>query len=637
MKRRDFIKTSAPLAFVPFFSNRLFAAAMPTSLVESALLTAPNNDRILVIVQLGGGNDGLNTVLPLDQYSNLAAARPNVLIPDTSALRLGSFQTGFHPVMTGMKTLYDQQRLTVVQNVGYTNPNFSHFRSTDIFLSGADSQEILNSGWVGRFLDAYPNPPAATNHPLALKIGYNGTSGLQGAMGNIGQTIPTFFSGSLRQLQSEFSNTFDTSTVSEYALNEVNFLQGQRAAANRYASSIQTAWNLGSNSQTYTPSPANVGNNLGNQLQLVARLIKGGLQTRVYWVEAVGYDTHTAQVASSTNTTQGNHANLLKELSNALFNFQTDLQLMGLEDRVLGMTLSEFGRRIKSNASTGTDHGTAAPMFLFGKYVNPTIIGSNPVIPATVTVNDNLPFQYDYRQIYDAVLRGWFCLSPTESHNVLLHNPSPLAALNTTPCAAVLPIELVEFTAKKANNTEKMQDSMAAVQLSWTTLNESNSSHFEIERSVDGKVFVKIRTLKAAKHAHSVSHYDWLDRDVPFPQFSVFYYRLKTIDTDQTVTISPVKSVSFDVKKQEISLEVSPNPSTDGKIRFILRGGINEHIPTEVTVTDLYGRLIVQKNAVIKADMPHVVSFDGGVLSSGVYILSCQNEATRLIQKIVLP
>jgi uncharacterized protein (DUF1501 family) len=633
MKRREFIKTSAPLAFVPFFSNSLFAAAMPTSLAEATLLTAPNNDRILVIVQLGGGNDGLNTVLPLDQYSNLAAARANILIPDTSALRLGSFQAGFHPVMTGMKTLYDQQRLTVVQNVGYANPNFSHFRSSDIFLSGADSQEILNSAWLGRFLEAYPNPPVAANHPLALKIGYNGTSGLQGVMGNLGQTIPTFFTGSLRQLQSEFTNTFDSSSISEYALNEVNFLQGQRAAANRYASSIQTAWNLGTNSQTYTPSPANVGNNLGVQLQLVARLIKGGLKTRVYWVEAVGYDTHTAQVASSTNTTQGNHANLLTELSNALFNFQTDLQLMGLEDRVLGITLSEFGRRIKSNASTGTDHGAAAPMFLFGKYVNPTVIGTNPVIPATVTVNDNLPFQYDYRQIYDAILRGWFCLSPTESQSVLLHSPAPLAALNTTPCAAVLPIELAEFTAEKANTTDKTAD----VQLRWTTLNESNTSHFEIERSTDGKAFVKIGTLKAAQHAHTLSHYEWLDKNVPLQQFSVFYYRLKTIDADQSAAISPVKSVTFAKKEQKISLEVSPNPATDGKVRFILRGGINEHLPTDMTLTDLYGRLIAQKNGMMKADTPYDIRLENGILSAGVYILSCQNGATRLIQKIVIP
>jgi uncharacterized protein (DUF1501 family) len=626
MKRRNFIKSAAPLAFVPFFSNRLFAAALPTSMAETALLTAPNNDRILVVVQLSGGNDGLNTVLPLDQYSNLAAARANVLIPDTSALQLGAFQAGLHPVMTGMKNLYDQQRLCIVQNVGYSTPNFSHFRSSDIFLSGSDSQEILHSGWVGRFLDAFPNPTAAINHPLALKIGYNGTSGLQGAVGNIGQTIPTFFSGSLRQLQSEFTNTFDSSLISEYALKEVNFLQGQRTAANQYATSIQSAWNLGMNSQTYPASPSGVGNDLGTQLKLVARLIKGGLKTRIYWVEAVGYDTHTNQVNS--NKAQGNHANLLTELSNALFAFQTDLQTMGLEDRVLGMTFSEFGRRIKSNASTGTDHGTAAPLFLFGKYVNPTIVGANPVIPATVTVNDNLPFQYDYRQIYDAILRGWFCLSPTEAHNVLLHNPTPLAAVNAPVCAAVLPIELADFTVEKAGTAD--------AQLKWLTASENNTSHFDIERSTNSKTFSKIGTVKATGHAHTLLTYDWLDKDLPITQSSIFYYRLKTVDADQSFTISNVKSLFFNKNKQKLTMEVSPNPSVNGKIRVILRGGIDEKTPTDLTITDLYGRLIFQKNGLMSADVPFDIALEKEAIAAGIYILSCQNGTTHLVKKVVI-
>ncbi len=628
MKRRNFIKTAAPLAFVPFFFPRtrdLFAAAMPTSMAEAALLTV-NNDRILVIVQLAGGNDGLNTVLPLDQYSNLAAARANVLIPDTSALQLGAFQTGFHPVMTGMKTLYDQKRLAVVQNVGYANPNFSHFRSSDIFLSGSDSQEILNTGWVGRFLDAFPNPPAAANHPLALKIGYSGTSGLQGAMGNIGQVIPTFFSGSLRQLQSEYTNNFDSNNLSEYALKEINFLQGERAAANQYANSIQTAWNLGMNSQTYPASPSGIGNNLGNQLQLVARLIKGGLKTRIYWVEAVGYDTHTAQVQS--NKTQGLHANLLTELSNALFSFQTDLQLLGIEDRVLGMTFSEFGRRIKSNASTGTDHGAAAPMFLFGKYVNPTVIGSNPVIPETVTVNDNLPIQYDYRQIYASILRGWFCLTNSETQNVLLHNPAALVTTSLTPCSMVLPVELTDFTVSQSGATD--------AQLRWITLNEDNTSHFEIERSLDNKQFLKIGTLKAAGHSHALLHYDWLDKNLPITQTSVFYYRLKTVDLDQNTTLSPIKSLFFHKNNQKPSLEVSPNPTTIGKMQIILRGPIDEKTPTDVTVTDLLGRLVFQKNTFVTADMPIEIDFSNAAIAAGVYIVSCQNRATRLMQKVVV-
>ena len=626
MKRRNFIKSTAPLALVPFFSNRLFAAAMPTSMAETMLLSAPNNDRVLVILQLNGGNDGLNTVLPLDQYSNLAAARSNILIPDTSALLLGSFQTGLHPAMTGMKNLYDQKRLAVVQNVGYQSPNFSHFRSSDIFLTGSDSNEVLNTGWVGRFLDAFPNPAPAINDPLAVKIGYNGTSGLQSAVGNIGQTIPTFFTGSLRQLQSQYTNSFDSSNLSEYPLSEINFLQGQKAAANQYATRIQAAWNAGMNSQSYPASPSGVGNNLGNQLQVVARLIKGGLQTRIYWVEAGGYDTHTAQVSGAT--TQGNHANLLTELSNALFTFQTDLQVMGLEDRVLGMTFSEFGRRIKSNGSTGTDHGAAAPMFLFGKHVNPTVIGANPIIPASVTSNDNLAIQYDYRQIYDSILRGWFCLSSAESQGVLGHSPTAMNVTTGTPCSLALPVELADFTVEKVGKTD--------AQLQWTTASEDGSSRFDIERSTDSKTFLKIGSVKAAGHAHTQSRYEWLDKDVSSNPYSIFYYRLKTIDLDESFSISATKAIVFDKNKQKATLDVSPNPVKDGKMQIILRGGIEEHTATDITITDLFGRLVYQKNALMIVDIALDIDLGKKAFAAGVYIVSCQNGTTRLIQKIVI-
>lgn len=626
MKRRDFIKSTAPITLASFFSNRLLATALPITLSEAAVLTAPNNDRVLVIVQLSGGNDGLNTVLPLDQYSQLAAARSNVLIPDTSALRLGSFQAGLHPAMTGMKNLYDQNRLCIVQNVGYQNPSFSHFRASDIFLTGSDSTEVLDSGWIGRFLETFPNPSNATNDPLAVKIGYSTSSGLQSGLGNLGQTVPTFFTGSLRELQSAYTNNFDNGTLSEFAQTELAFLQNQKSAANRYAARIQTAWNSGTNSQTYPPSPSGVGNNLGNQLQVVARLIKGGLKTRVYWVDATGYDTHAAQVQWN-NTTQGNHANLLTELSNAIFTFQTDLQVLGIEDRVLGMTFSEFGRRIKSNASIGTDHGAAAPMFLFGQYVNPTIIGDNPVIPTTVTVNDNLPMAYDYRQIYASILRGWFCLSATESQSILSNNPTPVSAVSPSAgCYSTLPLELADFRVQKSGLTD--------AQLSWFTANESNTSHFEVERSLDNTTYIKIGKLPAAQHTHTATPYEWLDKNVPVDKNTLFYYRLKMVDNDQTIKFSPVKSLLFEKNAQKARIIVTPNPVTDGKIRFVLRGGIAENIPCDVVVTDMLGRLVIQKNVRLQAEQPFEIS---KFLSSGIYMLSCQNGATRLTEKIVVP
>jgi hypothetical protein len=153
-------------------------------------------------------------------------------------------------------------------------------------------------------------------------------------------------------------------------------------------------------------------NSLADQLKIVARLIKGGLQTRVYMVSFGGFDTHSLQT-TTTDTTVGSHATLLGRVSDAIKAFQNDLVFLEIEDRVVGMTFSEFGRRIKSNSSVGTDHGAAAPVFVFGKPVEGGVLGDNPTIPANVSVNDNIPMQYDFRSIYSTILEKWFCLSKT--------------------------------------------------------------------------------------------------------------------------------------------------------------------------------------------------------------------------------
>jgi hypothetical protein len=161
-------------------------------------------------------------------------------------------------------------------------------------------------------------------------------------------------------------------------------------------------------------------NDLAAQLKVVAQLIAGGLKTRVYMVSMGGYDTHSNQTDKS-DTTIGNHANLLKTLSEAVTAFQTDCEFLGIADRVLGLTISEFGRRVKSNDSGGTDHGAAAPVFLFGNAVNGgKILGSNPVIPSTVTVEDNLSMQYDFRSLYSTIVKDWFCLNDADAKTVML-------------------------------------------------------------------------------------------------------------------------------------------------------------------------------------------------------------------------
>lgn len=626
MKRRDFIKNVAPLAVVPFFSNKLFAAAYTPSVLseEAAFLTVnANNDRVLVIVQMTGGNDGLNTIFPMNQYSNLMAARSNMLMPDTAPLLLGSSQTAIHPAMTGMKSLFDEQKLTIVQNVGYANPNLSHFRATDIWNTGSNSTEILSTGWTGRYLEyafpGYPDayPSTAMPDPLAIQVGSNLSLGLQGNQVSTGQTVPTSFNGSITSLTS-YRNTVNPGGNMG---TELAFLRDQQLAANQYAQRIVAAWQAGTNQATYAATSSS---SIAQQLKLVARLIKGGLKTKVYWVSLGSFDTHANQVVASDRTT-GTHANLLKSMSDAIRAFQTDLSLMGLEDRVVGLTFSEFGRRVRSNGSAGTDHGTASPMFIFGSKVNGGIIGSNPVIPATTTNNTQVAMEFDYRTIYSAILQNWFCVPQAQAETILGNTAIPLNSFNSNVCSAILPIELSKFSAEKANTAD--------AHLDWITSQESNTAHFDIERSTNGKQFGKVGEVKAAGHSHLPLSYHFLDKNLPLSTSDIFYYRLKINDLDGTSTLSEIRSVTFDKVGRNLSADIFPNPSANGKCQVILRGGLDETILTEIAVTDLYGRQVMQKSAYLQLNA--VVDLDV-VTSAGIYFVTVKNGANRLVQKLVV-
>jgi uncharacterized protein (DUF1501 family) len=626
MKRRDFIK-NIPLAVVPFFSNRLFAEAMPITLEDYAYFNnIIGEDRVLVVVQMDGGNDGLNMVLPLDQYTNLAAARGNILIPDTSALLLGNYPTGLHPAMTGMKSLYDQNKLCVVQGVSYAAPNLSHFRASDIWLSGSDASTVIDTGWLGRYLEyAFPNfpsayPNAAMPDPLSIQIGSSLSRGLMGYSISTGQTVPSNFTGSITQLQS-WANTSTPSTNAGY---EVAFLRNQQAYANQYASTIVNAWNAGTNSATYAASPTGINNALGTQLKIVARLIKGGLKTKVYWVRATGYDTHSSQVVSG-NTTTGQHANLLQELSDAISTFMTDITAMGLEDRVMGMTFSEFGRRIKSNGSAGTDHGVGAPMFIFGKDVNPAVVGANAVIPANVSSTAGVPMQFDFKQIYQGLLQGWFCVPATYTAS-FLGTQTPTVVTNTT-CLSVLPIELMRFVAEKANQRD--------AHVEWVTATEQSVERFDIQRSTDGMNFYKIGTQKATGHSHNATPYDFLDVNLPIEKNQTFYYRLRVVEEDGKETFTETLSVSFDLATQGISAEVYPNPIENNSLHLRLKGAYQQDSTTEITVLDSFGRrLLVHSESGYVAGQELELSLDA-TASNGIYFLSITNASQTYTQRVV--
>jgi uncharacterized protein (DUF1501 family) len=424
MKRREFFRLGGGASLAFLINGLPVSSFADTPLLRLLAKQAASTGRVLVLIQLNGGNDGLNTVIPLDRYSELSNARSNILIPQSKVLALGGMAatSGLNPAMTGIRDMYNNGLVNIVQGVSYPNPSFSHFRATDIWNSGSDSNAYLNTGWIGRYLgenySGYPSgyPNSSMPDPLAIQIGTGVSPVVQGPQVSMGMAI-----SDINSFYNIVNGTVNPAP-STPAGHELTFIRYISQQTQTYTSVIQAA---AAKSGTLSGKYPTSGNSLADQLKIVARLISGGLQTPVYVVSMGSFDTHSVQV-DPVDHTVGAHANLLGQLSVAIDAFYDDLKLMGVDQRVAAMTFSEFGRRIMSNASGGTDHGTSEPVMVFGPGVNPGIIGTSPVIPSNPTVNDNLPMQHDYRSIYTSVLSDWFGVSPTVLTNVMLSTYSIL-------------------------------------------------------------------------------------------------------------------------------------------------------------------------------------------------------------------
>lgn len=434
MQRRKFIRNTAIASVgVPGMLNGFNVRAHSNeNLLGKLLLPGTTNDHVLVLVQMSGGNDGLNTVIPLDQYSNYYNARTNIAIPQNRVLALtGTSATGLNPSLTGLRDLYNDGNLCIIQSVGYPNPSFSHFRATDIWNTASESNEFLNDGWLGRYLNGeYPNYPSAyptaeMGDPLAIQFGGSAALAMLGPSAQMAYTIsdPNAFINNADGGQEEVD--VDTPMGAKLA-----YLRDISKQAQVYSTVIRDAYNrTGNNNLATYPTTT-----LASQLKIVARLINGGLKTKVYVVNLKGFDTHTNQTNIGDATT-GTHATLLATVSDAIKSFYNDLKLMNKDQRVLGMTFSEFGRRIKSNGGIGTDHGYAAPMFLFGTQVTGGIIGNNPLLPAAATVNDNIDMQYDFRQVYYSIMKRWLCQDSASLQQIITQSFSDLEICNNADCS----------------------------------------------------------------------------------------------------------------------------------------------------------------------------------------------------------
>jgi uncharacterized protein (DUF1501 family) len=395
MTRREFLNKGLTIvaagATAPMFLTRT-ALALNNPWDQALTASAPgrSDGPILVVVQMGGGNDGLNTVVPFahDEYYR---ARSRLAIPRQGLLRVTD-EVGFHPGLKALKALYDDGRLAVVQGVGYPNPNRSHFRSMEIWHTADPAGAGPRSGWLGRLFDS-ECPACGPTTGIAM-LGAEMPLAMQGTSGRaVVLESPQAFAfhpvpGAGPEEAEAFRQLLQPVPGEEPT---VDFLTHTAMDALVASDEISKIAGRLSETGTYPRDPFSL------KLRLVSELITAGAPTRVYYVGLGGFDTHAAQT--------GRHDRLLEQLSAGLEAFTKDLMQKGLLDRVLVMTFSEFGRRVAENASGGTDHGAAAPMFLIGGPVAPGIHGPHPSL--TDLDQGDLRFHVDFRSVYATVLEQW--------------------------------------------------------------------------------------------------------------------------------------------------------------------------------------------------------------------------------------
>ena len=395
-------------------SNMLTASA-PSPL--TAAIANADTDSILILIRLSGGNDGLSTVIPIEQYDTYANARPNIYIPESKILKLTD-EFGIPTYMNSLEPMWGAGQVKAVHGVGYENQSLSHFTGSDIYANtdltttGFDG---LDTGWMGRYFEnIYPdylvNPPAA---PAAIQIGNFGSLVFQGE-----ETNYAFVTSNIDQLEeiaeSGVQYSLDDSLFNNCMYgDQLKFLRGVANTTYEYSGLIHEAYERGQNQVEYQD------NGFARQLALLARLIKGNLGTKVYMISMGGFDTHGNQPLA--------HERLMSNLSIAINNFYEDIAFTQQDEKVLSMTFSEFGRRIFENGSNGTDHGKAAPTLFFGSGLNGSaFVGEHPSLESP-NGRGNLEYTMDFRDLYATVLAEWLCVPiPLVEQHLLDHPYAPV-------------------------------------------------------------------------------------------------------------------------------------------------------------------------------------------------------------------
>jgi uncharacterized protein (DUF1501 family) len=365
----------------------------PSFLCQAAAAGAEMaGERILVVIQLSGGNDGLNTVVPYKDEI-YRRRRPSLGVGEGSVLKVEG-DIGLHPALTGMATLLENRQLAIVQGVGYPNPNRSHFESMDIWHTAHTQPQERAAGWLGRSLDARRVALLQSADPPALHLGQEDQP-----LALAARDIPSPSIRSLDQFKLETGGN-DQQREAIVAAAKLPRSAGSdllQFVQTRTTSALEVSRRIEAAAKEYKTPVSYPGTDLGQKLKRIAQLIDAGLATRVYYVALDGFDTHSDQANA--------HSGLLTQLGGALAAFAEDLQTHMQLDRVLTLVFSEFGRRVEENASRGTDHGAAAPLFLVGSRVKPGLLGKHPRLD---DLDDgDLKFHTDFRSIYASALEKW--------------------------------------------------------------------------------------------------------------------------------------------------------------------------------------------------------------------------------------
>lgn len=425
LKRRSFLKSTLATGLYTGISPYLKPIHFTT---ETGQAAATPSCRVLVLIHLDGGNDGINTVIPYTDplYEQF---RPNLKV--TNPIPISS-SLGFHPSLQPLETFYRQNEMAIIQDVGYLNPDLSHQRAEEILFSASDNtlpsdpKAHLQTGWIGRFLETlYPDyPNVRPDHPPAILFNDFSNMLLEGNRSSIGLTMRDF------QAFIDTAWFFDATGV-EYLTGNVaynsesNYVAEIHHEMQKQFFRIRDVYRNTTNKVTHSYSP------IGQAAAVIARLIAGGFETPVYALNFSGFDTHFAQVWQ--------HGNQLSILAQDVAKFFEDLHLLGIADKVMVMTTTEFGRHPKENFDIGTEHGTCAPIFLIGPEVNGGLYGSAQNL-SDLDENGNLKLQHDFRSVYASVLQNWFGLTPLQSFDIL-NGDFPVIPISS-PCG---PVSVEEF------------------------------------------------------------------------------------------------------------------------------------------------------------------------------------------------